>query len=231
MIKRMIAPLIFGVAGVAMLLSLGVWQLQRLDQKLAIIAAIEARMVSEPVPVPENANKNDHNYLRVFANGNLSGDEIHVLTSLKFEGPGYRVVSRLARDGGAILTDIGFIPVEDKNKARPKGPVRVFGNLLWPNEIDPSFTPEPDLAKNIWFARDLPEMARVLQASPILIVAERVEYLIDGAWQPLAAASPLPVTTNIPNDHLEYAITWFSLVLVWIGMTGYLLWRIRQKTV
>ena len=43
--------------------------------------------------------------------------------------------------------------------------------------------------------------------------------------------APVPVGTGtIPNDHLEYAVTWFSLAAVWAGMTGFLLWRIRQRT-
>jgi surfeit locus 1 family protein len=46
------------------------------------------------------------------------------------------------------------------------------------------------------------------------------------------AIEPMPVdTSGIPNDHMNYAITWFSLAAVWLGMTAYLLWRIRQRTV
>ena len=48
---------------------------------------------------------------------------------------------------------------------------------------------------------------------------------------PSEGLQPLGVTTSgIPNDHLQYAGTWFSLAAVWLGMTGYLLWRIRQRT-
>ena len=95
----------------------------------------------------------------------------------------------------------------------PTGEVTVTGNLHWPQEID-SFTPEPDLEANIWFARDLPAMAETLNSEPLLIVA-RTTSLPDGP------VMPLPVdTAGIPNDHLQYAITWFSLALIWVAMTA-----------
>jgi surfeit locus 1 family protein len=96
--------------------------------------------------------------------------------------------------------------------------------LHWPDEID-SFTPEPDLAGNIWFARDVPALAGALDADPILVVARRIEG-ID------VAANPLPVgTENIPDSHFGYAVQWFGMAAVWMGMTVFLLWRIRQRTV
>jgi surfeit locus 1 family protein len=95
---------------------------------------------------------------------------------------------------------------------------RIVGNLQWPQETD-SFTPVPDLENNIWFARDVQAMAEALQADPILVV-QREASLGSGAL------TPLPVDTSaIPNDHLQYAITWFSLATVWTLMTIYFLSR------
>ena len=83
------------------------------------------------------------------------------------------------------------------------------------------FTPEPEGA--LWFARDVPAMARALEAEPLLIVAREIT--------PGSAVTPLPVSTEgIPNDHLHYAITWFGLALVWLGMTVFLMWRIKRRT-
>ncbi len=73
---------------------------------------------------------------------------------------------------------------------------------------------------NIWFARDIAELAAQLHTEPVLIIARSDTG--DGI-------EPLPVdTAAIPNDHLQYAITWFSLAAVWLGMTAFLLWRIKR---
>ena len=99
---------------------------------------------------------------------------------------------------------------------------RITGNLHWPQERD-RFTPEPDAASGLWFARDVPQMAAALGTEPVLVVARAVEPA-DGAF------TPLPVdTAGIPNDHLGYALTWFSLAAAWAGMTLLLLWRIRRR--
>lgn len=103
-------------------------------------------------------------------------------------------------------------------------PVTVTGNLHWPEEVD-GFTPEPDLARNIWYARDVDALAARLEADPVLIIARDLSVSD-------APLTPLPVdTSGIPNDHLNYAITWFSLAALWLGMTLYLLWRIRRKPI
>ena len=226
MTKRMILPLLFGIAGLAVLLSLGVWQVQRMAWKEQVLARVEARMKAEPVAVPDVPIFEAHNYLQVRATGRLVGGEAHVLTSEKFVGPGFLVVAKLRMDDGReVLVDLGFIAEVRKNEARPGGPIAVIGNMLWPNEVDGTFTPDPDLAKNIWFARDLSAMADHLGADPVMIVASAVTPLAEGMPKPIRVAS------NIPNDHFEYAITWFSLALVWLGMTLYLLWRIRRRTI
>ncbi|TNE91503.1 MAG: SURF1 family protein, partial [Rhodobacteraceae bacterium] len=97
------------------------------------------------------------------------------------------------------------------------------GNLHWPEETD-SYTPKPDEKTGLWFARDVPAMAVRLGTEPVLVVAARVE----GDTQGIA---PQPITiTGIPNDHKQYAITWFLLAIVWAGMTIFLLWRIRRQS-
>ena len=147
---------------------------------------------------------------------------MRVLISVKREGPGYRLISPLtAEDGRRLLIDRGWIGVEDPLPPVPQGAVSVTGNLQWPREID-SFTPEPDIAGNTWFARDVPAMAAALNTEEALVVVREASY-------PDAGVTPLPVdTSGIPNDHLQYAITWFSLALIWLAMTGFFLARSRR---
>lgn len=219
----MIAPLIFGLVGIAILINLGLWQLRRLEWKEAILSEIEARIAAAPVALPATANPEADRFLPVMATGRMAPG-LRVLSSVKQVGPGYRLIDVLETgDGRRVMVDLGFARLEADPGTRPEA-AQVTGNLHWPNETD-SFTPEPDLAKNIWFARDVAAMAAALQTEPLLIVARDIA-------PPVANTQPLPVTTEgIPNDHLNYAITWFSLAVVWAGMTALLLWRIRRRAV
>ena len=78
----MIAPLVFGLVGVAILVALGAWQLRRLEWKTAILAEIDARLAAEPVPVPAAPDPMADRYRRVRAEGELLPGELHVYTSV-----------------------------------------------------------------------------------------------------------------------------------------------------
>ena len=222
MTKRMIFPLLLGLVGAAVLLSLGVWQLQRLAWKEAILAEIEARIQSAPVTVPATPDPVADKYLPVMAEGRFTGEHLDVLVSRKQIGAGVRVIEVFETGGRRLLVDRGFIPDANRSDPRDQGGGRVVGNLHWPIEVD-SFTPPPDARTGLWFARDLPAMAQALGTEPLLIVARE-------DTGPGIEAMPVD-GSDLPNDHLGYAIQWFGLALVWLGMTGYLLWRIRRRTV
>ena len=173
---RIIAVALFGLVGVAILLALGVWQVQRLGQ-----------------------------------------GELHVIGSQRPWGPGYRVISPLVLDDGRrVLVDRGFVPIDmkapaDRADAATAGQtLDVTGLLLWPSETD-GYTPEPDLGRNIWFARDVDAMAETLDTAPVMIVAESAGQ---AEWP-----RPVPPGVDVPNRHLEYAITWFGLAVAWAVMT------------
>ena len=225
MTKRMIFPIFFGLSGIAVLLWLGAWQLQRMAWKNDILAQIEAGIVAPPVALPARPDPKTDNRLSVKVEALIGFDEAHVLYSTKRSGPGFLViVTGLTKpDDRRVLIDMGYITEAQKNTVRTPQTVTVVGNLLWPNETD-GFTPEPNMEKNIWFARDADKMAAHFDTEPFMIVARSIEKGDFGS-------DPQPIGLNIPNDHKEYAITWFSLAIVWLGMTLYLLYRIRQKTV
>ena len=138
----------------------------------------------------------------------MTGDELHVLVARQGSGAGYRLISARSRPtaAAAIMVDRGFVPAEGEGcRARRRGLPRVTGNLHWPEETD-GFTPAPDRDRNIWFARDVAAMADALGTEPVLVVARAADGRAGGAitrcrWTP----------RGIPNDHLQYAITWFSL--------------------
>ena len=221
--RRMIWPILIGAGGVAILLSLGVWQVQRLAWKQGVLAEIAARIAEAPVDLPAAPDPGRDAYLSVAVTGTLGEAYLRVLVSQRGQGAGYRVISPLDLGDRVILLDRGIMPTEAVPPV-PPGPVSVTGNLHWPAEVD-GFTPAPDTLRNIWYARDVAAMAAALGTAPVLVIAR--------ATRPGdAPVVPLPVdTAGIPNDHLNYAITWFSLAALWLGMTLYLLWRIRRRTI
>ncbi len=221
MIRALLLPLIFGLGGAAILVSLCVWQVQRLAWKNDLVAEIEARASAEPAPLPASPDPERDRYLPVVASGEVQPAALHFLTSVQFEGPGFRVISPFVTEGGRrILLDRGFVPEPEKEAALFSGAAQVTGNLDWPRESD-LFTPEPNTERNIWFARDVAAMAEALQTEPVMIVANRPT----GTPSP----RPIPVTVRLPNNHLQYAITWGLMAVVWLAMTALLVLRIRSR--
>jgi surfeit locus 1 family protein len=229
-----VAAIAFGIAGVAALIWLGAWQVERLIWKEDLIARLEERLAAAPVALPDPLDPARDNFLRVVVTGRIGGGELHVLTSLQPYGPGFRVIAPLTdattgTTGRVVLVDLGYVPEVAKDTgSRPAGTVEVVGALYWPNETD-GYTPAPDREANIWFARDLEPMAEALGTEPLLIVAESYggspgASLGAGAWP-----RPLRLGINVPNDHLQYAITWFSLALAWAVMSTLLVRRERGR--
>ena len=217
--SRILVPLIFGVVGTAILVSLGSWQLRRLDWKETDLAEIDARISAAPVEIPVAPTEADDEYLPVMVSG-TTGDELHVLVSQKQVGAGYRIITAFDTGTRRVMLDRGFVVDEDKGADRPQRNLDVVGNLHWPDERD-SFTPENDLANNIWFARDVDLMADALGTEPVLVVAKAPTG--DGI-QPIGVDS-----SGVPNNHFGYAVQWYGLALVWAFMTAYWLWRNRRR--
>jgi len=223
-LRRIAVPVLIGVVGCAILVALGTWQLRRLEWKEAILSQIDARIVADPVELPAMAEPEADRYLPVVVTGALGGEELHVLTSLKDVGPGYRVISVLTTGDRRVLVDLGFVPEEAKTAPRMAEAVTVTGNLHWPQETD-GWTPDPDTDRDIWFARDVNAMAGVMGTDAMMVVAREVSGADLGV-------TLLPIdSAGIPNDHLNYAITWFSLAAVWAVMAGALIWRAGKRTV
>lgn len=223
MLKKLIGPLIFGVGGVAILLSLGFWQVRRLEWKEAYLADIEARIHAAPSELPVVPLEATDQYLPVTISGHFSETGLRVLSSMKQIGPGHRLIRRFEMGDRSIMVDRGFLRTDDAAPDHDLGDVTIRGNLMWPDETD-SFTPAPDITGGLWFARDVAAMAAALGTEPVLVVASEVSY----DPEPVMLA---PVTTaGIPNDHRSYAITWFSLAAIWLAMTAYLIYRtLRPK--
>lgn len=221
--QRLIFLSAIGGLGLATLLGLGTWQVQRLAWKTDLLDTIQSRIAATPVDVPQAPSEAADRYRAVTAAGLLGTQELHVFWVTKEAETGYRVITALETgDGRRLLLDQGFLPAADKETPRSAAAVTVTGNLLWPDEGDWT-TPAPEVDTNILYARDVTYMANRLKTEPVLIVA--------GSISPETAVTPQPVATaGIPNNHLQYAITWFSLAFIWAAMTASFLWRSRAKS-
>ena len=171
---RMIGPSLVGGIGVVILISLGVWQVQRMGWKEAKLAAITAMLVEAPAELPAQVTAEADRYRGVTLAGAYTGEVVFTLDSLPDQGPGKRVIAVFATpQGRRVLVDRGIWL--DGTAAAPTKPhaATVVGNLDWPQEVD-SYTPPPDRKTGLWFARDVPAMAKALGAEPTLIVTAGV---------------------------------------------------------
>ena len=217
MLRKILFPIFLGIAGCAVLISLGIWQMQRLEWKTAILDEIDNRIAAAPADLPANPDPSADRYLPVTVQGVRVDDPLYVLTTVEDFGAGYRLISAFAIDDRRILVDLGYVPLDTLGRDLPQEELTITGNVHWPDEVD-GWTPAPD-PSGIWFARDVPAMASALATEDIMVIARTVS-------ETGLPVTPLPVTSKgIPNDHLNYAITWFSLAFVWAVMTFFLIFR------
>ena len=208
-------------AALAVLIGLGLWQLQRLQWKEGLIAQIEARVKAEPVSLKEAVARasagEDVSYLRVRTEGLFDNAKERYLFAVSDGTPGWHVITPLrTADGEVVLVDRGFVPDAFRDPAsRPQGELRdtvVVTGLARPPETQGLFIPNNEIPQNRWFWRDLKSMTRsmfwegVKDVAPFLLEAEKSD--VPGG-RPLGGQTRL----DLPNNHLQYAITWFALAL------------------
>jgi surfeit locus 1 family protein len=226
-----LVPTLFTLVAVLLCAGLGAWQLERLQWKRGLIAEREASLAAAPVPPPRSLTEAaGMQFRRVTVEGEFLHDrEILRIAAGPTGGSGYAVITPLRQaDGRAIFVDRGFIPADLKAPGKraagqPAGPVRVTGVLRLPPSAKPSwFLPDNRPERNYWFWLDLPAMAaadRLSNVAPFYIVADATPN--PGGWpKGRDPAEPLP------NNHLQYAITWFALALA--ALSVYLLSQRRR---
>ena len=226
--RGVIEPTIFALAGIAILIGLGIWQLDRKVWKENLIATVTARLSQTPQDLPPRADwihliQADNEYRRVaFPAEFLPGEEALVYSAGSafrpdVQGTGYWVFAPARLAGGSIVVvDRGFIPLEAKDAARraapPRGIVDIVGVMRWP-ETRGLFTPAAEPQNNVWFLRDPDAMAKAHKWSAVAPFYIEQETPVPEGGLP----KPGKLTVNLPDNHLQYAITWFGLAL---GLAG-----------
>jgi surfeit locus 1 family protein len=230
------------IAGIAILIGLGVWQLDRKVWKEDLIATLDERLARAPVDLPPRENWTrltpaKDEYTRVkFPAEFLPGEEALVYTAGSsfrpdIEGQGYWVFAPARLAGGSIVVvDRGFVPYDRKDPATRAqgatlGSIDIVGVMRWP-EMRGMFTPNDEPQNNVWFLRDQKTMAAAKKwdaPAPFYIEQE-------SPVPPGGLPKPGKLVVSLPDNHLQYALTWFGLALALAGV--YVTWlagRLRRK--
>lgn len=221
------------VIAFSILIGLGVWQIQRLAWKEALLAQVAALRTAPARPLEpildRLAQGGDVGFVRVSASCPGLGSAPYLeLYGVRDGMAGVRLISACRVESlryRTILVDRGFVP--DIVSARPPvdlgaaTPVAMVGVLRAPDKK--SFvTPANAVAANHWYSRDVAAMAKALNApapAPVYLMAETSS---NPEWKALV---PAPLPLEIPNRHLEYALTWFGLAGALACVYAAQLWR------
>jgi surfeit locus 1 family protein len=242
---KLLLPGIMMLAGVMVLLTLGVWQLQRWAEKGLFLDKLRTQAAAAPAPVPASTSwttldpaKLD--LVRVEAKGAfVDGPIAGVRTTIAAGAPGSRQLSGFGRwvfqgfrleDGATILVNRGFVPESRFAAITPAtGPATVTGFLRAP-EARNSFTPADLPQQREFYTRDPAGIAASLgigAAAPFYLEAERQG---DGLTPP-AGVDVKELIARIPDNHLQYALTWFGLAATLIGVFATYAWQACRKPI
>ena len=186
------------------LLSLGFWQIYRLNWKLELIEQIENSLKNDPV---ELSNIEKKNYLRIKTSGDIDFDKQIYLYNLNDAGkPGFEVINPIKIGDENYLVNRGWIPFEKKDlpEINLVDQNQIVGTLML--QTKPStFKPENDIEKNYWFTLDREDILKFTGRN----FSDYVIYL-NGDYK---IPRPRVITAKISNNHKKYAITWFSMAI------------------
>ena len=219
-------PSVAALFGLAILIGLGTWQLQRKAWKEGIIAKIEARVTAPPATLDSVMGRLeagvDVEYLHVAVTGRFHHDKERYLYAPGTSGLAWQVLTPLEwAPGRTVWVNRGLVPdarkaPESRREGQEQGIVSVTGLLRRPQAG--TYTPRNDTARNVWYLADSGELTRSafpdgkMEAVPAIIEADA------SATPPGGLPAGGVTRLTIPNRHLEYALTWYGLALTLVGV-------------
>ena len=226
---------LFMLAAMALLIGLGVWQIKRLHWKQGLLAQIAAAQNSPPAPLNvvlgQVRDGLSIDYRRVQADcPDVETTPFVRLFAVNDAGAGYRVITacRLAdAPFGSILVDRGFITQEDAARLKPgagRALTQPVVGILRRGDPRNFVTPENQPAQDLWYWRDIAAMAATLHAANPAPTFLMLQSPGPSGFGP----TPAPLPASIPNNHLQYAGTWFGLAAALAGVYLAVLWRRRS---
>jgi len=229
--------LVLGLAAFVVLIGLGTWQVQRLHWKEALLATIDQRIHSAPLPLADIEKKfaenGDVDYWPVTVSGQFMHEgERHFFATHEGESGFYVYTPLMLADGRVVFVNRGFVPYDLKDAAkRPAGQVAgevtVTGLARNPLPEKPSsMVPDNDPAKNIFYWKDRDAMAA---SAGLPAGTSLVPFFVDADKTPNPGGLPVGGVTmiDLPNSHLQYAVTWYGLAAALAGVLG--VWLLRSR--
>ena len=189
---------------ILLLLSLGSWQLYRLNWKLGLISEIKNSLKNNPVELLKSEKKN---YLRIKTSGAVDFEKQIYLYNLNDSGkPGFEVINPILIGNENYLINRGWIPFDQKDKVEINlfNSNNIIGTLKTQSKAN-SFKPENDIEKNYWFTLDREDI--------FLYTGKKFSKYIIYLNGDYKIPEPKVITANISNNHKKYAITWFSMAI------------------
>lgn len=210
-----LVPLIVTIIAVATLISFGNWQLRRLDEKNQFISTIEAN-IANPALDLSNFQSSLPTYSKVSISGSFIPNNNVYLYGRRTASPekdGYYLLSAFsATDGNIYMVSRGWLPhsAKDKIYAPSSLEIETIEGIVLPGERKNFFVPDNDKKNNIWFTLDTEMATQILRTN----ITDFYIMQINGNDLP-EKVLPLTATnlSKVRNDHLEYAITWYSLAV------------------
>ena len=195
---------VFVIFFILVFISLGSWQIIRLNWKNNLISEIETSLKNPPIELSE---KNITNYLKIKTSGSIDFEKQIYLYNLNEKGtPGFEVINPLVIDDKNYLINRGWIPFEKKDSEEiyEFDETNIIGTLKSQGRKN-IFKPENDIKENYWFSLDREDILKFTGKE----FSNYIIYL-GGDYQ---SPKPKIITANISNNHKKYAITWFSLAI------------------
>lgn len=214
----------------AILIGLGVWQLDRLAWKTALIETFETRVAAAPAPPPAAIGDiEEWQFRRLRLEGEFLHDKEVQVTGKPFEGTaGFHVVAPLLlADGRTVLVNRGWVPEsrrlpESRRETLVPGPVAVEG-ILREDRRRGYFVPDNEPEGEVWLYIDTAEIAARRGLGPV------APYYVDALRPPGPYTLPIGASDRIAvrNEHLQYAMTWFLLAAALAGV--YIAYHLRRE--
>ena len=194
---------IFVFLFITLFCALGTWQLYRLQWKQDLIEEISKGLKSTPIQYSKNIKKN---YQKVTLAGEYNFKDQIYLYSLNSKGqPGFDVVTPFETiNKENILVNRGWIKKELKNDPKINYSTKNITGMLRIANRKNIFTPDNDIDENIWFSVNLEDLQKITDKK----FNEFIVYLED---KNINIPKPKKITIDVPNNHLKYAITWYSI--------------------
>jgi surfeit locus 1 family protein len=219
-------------------LGLAVWQMERREWKRDILDRIAVNQAAAPMSLDEllKGDPLRREYGRATLSGTFLNDrEFHLAARSRGNDVGIQVVTPVRTDDGKIvLYDRGWVPSAKKEPATRSdgqiaGRVELIG-IVRRTQIQRQFAPDNVPDKNVWFHVDVPLMRKMAGGAPDPTLDA---FFLEADAKPNPGGLPIGGQTrlDIPNDHLQYAITWFGIALAMAGVYLAYHWEQGRLTV